>query len=82
MTASSNSQLIEITRILVSSKKSLKIVINFFTMFCDARIFSFEKQKMAIRHHWVNDENDEAHVYKLILVFQGKENEINQKRTY
>ena len=22
------------------------------------------------------------HVYKLILVFQGKENEINQQRTY
>ena len=29
---------------------------------------------MAIGHCWFNDENDEAHVYKLILVFQGKEN--------
>ena len=29
---------------------------------------------MAIQHHWVNDENDRAHVYKLILVFQGEEN--------
>ena len=70
-------------RFLVSSKKSLKkkIVINFFTIFFDARIFSFDKQKMAIQwpkmaiqHRWVNDENDEAHAYKLILVFQAKEN--------
>ena len=43
-------------------------------MFFDAGVFSFEKQKMAIQHHWVNEENDEAHAYKFILVFQGKEN--------
>ena len=43
-------------------------------MLFDTRVFLFEKQKMAIQHHWVNDENDEAHVYKLILVFQAKEN--------
>ena len=43
-------------------------------MFFDAGIFSFEKQKMTIKHCWVNDENDEAHAYKLISVFQGKEN--------
>ena len=41
--------------------------------FFDARIFSFEKQKITIQHRWVNDENDKAHAYKLILVFQGKE---------
>ena len=46
-------------------------------MFFDAGVFPFEKQKVAIRHRWVNGENDEAHAYKLILVFQGKENQIN-----
>ena len=51
-------------------------------MFFDVGILSFEKQKMAIKHRWVNDENDEEHAYKLILVFQGKENEINQHRTH
>ena len=34
----------------------------------------FKKQKMAIPHRWVNDENDEVCAYKLILVFQGKQN--------
>ena len=43
-------------------------------MFFDAGVSSFEKQKMVIPHRWVNDENDEAYAYKLILVFQGKEN--------
>ena len=43
-------------------------------MIFDARVFLFEKQKIVIQHRWVNDENDEAHAYKLILVFQGKEN--------
>ena len=33
-----------------------------------------KNKKMAIQHRWVNDENDEAHAYKLILVFQCKEN--------
>ena len=47
-------------------KKSFekKIVINFFMMFFHAGVLSFEKQKMAHK----------AHVYKLILVFWGKEN--------
>ena len=49
-------------------------------MFFDARVFSLEKQEMTIQYCWVN-ENDEAHAYKLILVFQGKENVINQHRT-
>ena len=57
---------------LQKSKK--KIVINFFTIFFDARVFSFDKQKIAIHHRWVNDENDEANAYKLILVCPGKEN--------
>ena len=43
-------------------------------MFFNARVFSLEKQKMAIQHCWMNDENNEAHGYTLILVFQGKEN--------
>ena len=43
-------------------------------MFFSAGVFLLEKQKMAIQHCWVNDENDEAHAYKLTLVFQGKEN--------
>ena len=51
-------------------------------MFFNAGVFSFEKQKMAIRHCWVNDENNEAHAYKLFLVFHGKENYINQHRTH
>ena len=42
-------------------------------MFFDAAVLLFEKQNMAIQHCWVNDENDKAHAYKLILVFQGKE---------
>ena len=29
---------------------------------------------MAMQHRWVNDEKNEAHDYKLIIVFQGKEN--------
>ena len=29
---------------------------------------------MTIKHRWVNDENNEAHAYNLILVFQGKGN--------
>ena len=33
-----------------------------------AGVFLFEKQKMAIQHHWVNDENGEAHAYKLFVV--------------
>ena len=37
---------------------------------------------MAIQHRWVNDKNNEAHVYKLILVFQGKENQTNQNGTH
>ena len=41
-------------------------------MFFGARVFWFEKQKMAIWHRWVNDENNDAHVYRLFLVFQGK----------
>ena len=51
-------------------------------MYFDARVFSFEKQKMAIQGRWVNDENDEAHAYKFILVFQGTEDYINQHRTH
>ena len=43
-------------------------------MFFDAGVFSFKKQKMAMQHCWVNDENLEAHAYMLLLVFQGKEN--------
>ena len=27
---------------------------------------------MAIQHHWVNDENNEADAYRLILVFQER----------
>ena len=38
-------------------------------MFFDAGVFSFGKQKIAIQHHRVNDENIAAHVYKLIVVF-------------
>ena len=41
-----------------------------------------KKQKVAIQHFWVNDENGEAHVYKLILVFQGKEKKTNKHRTH
>ena len=61
----------KLRELLVSSKESLKkkIVINVFTFF-DAGIFLFKKQKMAIQHRWVNDENDEAHVSKLILVLR------------
>ena len=33
-------------------------------------VFSFKKQKMTLQHCWVNDKNNEAHIYKLILVFQ------------
>ena len=59
------SQLIRITRIssFLKKKKYLKkkIAINFFTMFFNARIFLFQKQKMATQHCWVN-ENNEAHV--------------------
>ena len=51
-------------------------------MFFDAEVLLFEKQKMATQHHWVNDKNDEAYAYKLMLVFQGKENQINQRRTH
>ena len=29
-------------------------------MFFDGKIFLFEKPKMVIQHHWVNDENGEA----------------------
>ena len=61
-------------RIFSFLKKSLKIVINFFMMFFNAGVFLFKKQKMAIQHRWVNDESNETHAYKLILVFQGKEN--------
>ena len=43
-------------------------------MFFNAGLFLFKKQEMTIQHRWVNDENDEAHACKLILVFQGKEN--------
>ena len=58
-------------------------ILNFFTMSFYARVFSFEKQKMAIWHHWVNDENNEAHAYKLILVdFRGNENYRNKQRTH
>ena len=66
----------ELREFLVSSKKSLKkkIVINFFTMFFGTQILSFEKQKIATQHGWVNDENDEAHVYKFILVFRSTVN--------
>ena len=38
-------------------------------MLFDAGVFLFGKQKIAMQHHWVNDENIAAHVYKLILVF-------------
>ena len=34
-------------------------------MFFNAGVFLFKKQKMAIQHRLVNDENDEAHAYKL-----------------
>ena len=51
-------------------------------MFFDAGVLSFQKQKMAIQHSWVNDENHQIHIYKLILVFQGKENYKNQHRTH
>ena len=37
---------------------------------------------MAIYNCWVDDEIGEMHFYKLILVFQGKENQINKQRTY
>ena len=30
-------------------------------MFFDADVFSLKKQKMAIRHRWVNNDNDEAY---------------------
>ena len=46
-------------------------------MFFDAGVFSLEKQKndhTTSLGDWVNDENNEANVYKLILVFQSKEN--------
>ena len=43
-------------------------------MFFGTQILSFEKQKIAIQHGWVNDENDEAHVYKFILVFRSTVN--------
>ena len=33
-------------------------------------LFSFKKQKITLQHCWVNDKNNEAHIYKLILVFQ------------
>ena len=42
-------------------------------MFSDVKVFSFEKQKVTICYHWVNDEDDETHIYKLVLVFWGKE---------
>ena len=43
-------------------------------MFFDAVVFLLKKQRMAIQHHLMNDENNEAQVYKLVLVFQVKEN--------
>ena len=58
-------------------------ILNFFTMSFYTRVLLFKKQKMAIWHRWVNDENNEAHAYKLILVdFQGNENYRNKQRTH